>query len=509
MNALGILAPFAPAVAITLNALLTGPALGQTAPQPKQYDSLIRTFDPLGHAYCAALSPDGKTLVTSTGTRIVARDARSGEIAHSFATKENSGALRFEFSPDGASVFSVRGAGTNDYTVRKWSTDDGKEVGRFEGHTDCVLGLALSSDGKQLATAGDDKTVRIWDVKTGEESARLDHPARVDCVAFAPDKPALASGCSDHFIRLWNTKTRSVDRKLDHERCISYLCFSADGALLASIGRGRLVVWQTATGRQVHDLKPCSGETVAFSPDGAVLAAGGSNDAVYLWDVASGQRNAVFAGHAGYVESIRFSRDGKTLVTTGADDSVRLWDVAAARNEKAIRELPARELERAWKLLAEEDPRTAFEAISALTDAPKSSLPFLRDHLKSAEIKTDQIARWITDLDSDEFEAREAATTNLSQHAEQARAQLRKALDAPKSLEAKRRLEKIVTSLDSSETSRKRRQETRVLIVLEKLATPEATQVLEELNKGADSAWLTEQAKEALRRIRAAKGSSP
>src|SRR5262249_3974048 len=157
-----------------------------------------------------------------------------------------------------------------------------------------------------------------------------------------------------------------------------------------------------------------------------------------------------------------------------------------------------------WKELANADAAVAFQAARVLSAAPKQSVPFLREVLRpeaASDVTPEQVARWIADLDSDEFAVRTRAAAELSRNARQAESLLRKALKAPASVETKRRLEQIVVRLDQRELPPERLQTQRGLGVLERVATPEALEAVEQLSKGPEGAWLTRQAKKSLDRM--------
>jgi WD domain, G-beta repeat len=209
------------------------------------------------------------------------------------------------------------------------------------GHTDQVLSVAFSPDGKTLASGSADHAVRLWDVATGDPigDPLTGHTGRVWSVAFSPDGKTLASGSDDATVRLWDVATgRPIGSPLiDDIGGVLSVAFSRDGKTLASGGDDRTVrLWDVATGRPIGD--PLTGHTgpvysVAFSRDGKTLASSSLDATVRLWDVATGRPiGSPLTGHTGRVWSVAFSPDGKTLASSSDDDTVRLWNVAYADN---------------------------------------------------------------------------------------------------------------------------------------------------------------------------------
>ncbi|MEU8027604.1 WD40 repeat domain-containing protein [Streptomyces sp. NPDC049099] len=226
----------------------------------------------------------------------------------------------------------------------------------LSGHTGAVYLTSFSPDGKTLATASYDRTVRLWNVADRSRPEPLGkpltgHTSWVSSAVFSPDGHTLASAGDDGTIRLWDVTDPARPKALGeplagHRGTIYLVAFSPDGHTLASAGEDHTVrLWNVTDPHRPSALGALRGHSaaarsVAFSPDGHTLAAGGDDDTILLWNTADPrhpkQYRGALKGHTDLVHSVAFSPDGRTLASGSADDTIRLWNVTDPARPSAL-----------------------------------------------------------------------------------------------------------------------------------------------------------------------------
>jgi WD40 repeat protein len=301
-----------------------------------------------------AFSPDGQTLASGSSSDKTVKlwDARTGQELRTLRGHQND-VRSVTFSPDGQTLAS----GSGDYTVKLWDVRTGQELRTLRSsrrptsfvepvqgisHQDYVNSVTFSPDGQTLASGSSDQTVKLWDVRTGQELRTLrEHQDAVISVTFSPDGKTLASGSSDKTVKLWDARTGQELRTLrGHQKYVLSVTFSPDGQTLASgSGDQTVKLWDVRTGQEHRTLRGHQGDvfTVTLNPDGQTLASASWDRTVKLWDVRTGQEHRTLGGHQGIVWSVTFSPDGQTLASGSQDTTVKLWDARTGQELRTLR----------------------------------------------------------------------------------------------------------------------------------------------------------------------------
>jgi WD40 repeat protein len=358
-------------------------------------DRTIRLWDTEGNQICdafrgheafvrsVAVSSDGQKIASSSADGTVRLwDFQGKQIVQSFTGHEGY-VNAVSFSPDAMTIASVG----NDGTLRLWDLSGNQICKPLHEHKSSVISLTYSKNGQQIVTSGSGGTIRLWDLagsslsqpfKINDTSIKLDSKSPdakniVRSVAISPDGKQIASGSADGTIRLWDIEGNAIGSEfLGHEDSVWSLKFSDDGQMIVSgSDDGTIRLWDLAGNGIAHPLitqdafnfevfiSPCGqqiisgsrdgkinvwdirgnlisqtplGEdgyitAVAISPDGQQIATGNRDGSIQLWDILGNSLSKASQGHTGYITTIAFSYDGKQITTGSVDNTVLLWNI--------------------------------------------------------------------------------------------------------------------------------------------------------------------------------------
>jgi WD40 repeat protein len=441
-------------------------------------------------------------------------------------------------APDGKTLAVSTDA--NAVELRDLAT--GKEALPLDANTGRIFGLALTPDGRHLATF-DQWRVLVWEKATGKLLRRF--PDEAD--AANPDQPAsvwdvrlgangqLQRGNTNNTYGHWEeVGPAAVDRlqKLglkDESGKPAFASFEgtvtdvleSPGAQHVAVRisaqpvgqidrNARIVVriWDTRTGMPLTHVQPPDGAHLgAFSPDNRMLVTNSLKRIVQLWDLATGQQRLSLHGHLGPTYyparlSVLFTPDTRFLFTGGDDSQVLQWDLTGRALDavwRTVQHAPKiqREL---WEQLANADAHLAHKVLWELAADPAGTVAFMEPRLKPVEPpNAKEVADLIAQLDSDIFAKRQEAHDRIRQIGEPAVPAMRKAMAARPPLEQARRLEKLIGDLAAATGESLR--SLRAIETLEHIATPDARRLLSKLSQGLLGMRLTQAATESLARL--------
>lgn len=298
-----------------------------------------------GEIWSLAVSPDGK-LVAAAGSDGLVRVYDYADGTERYALPGHRGVVNaLAFAAQGDTLVS----GGADKLVKVWDIKTGKLLRELPTEQSQVMALAVSLDGKQLAAGGSDRSVYLWTLATGKLERRLQGvPAAVTALVYCP--PAgrfLAVGDAAGGVKFYDCEQGNALPNLDlkaHVVGVSGLCFNAAGTLLATCGgESRIRLYSVQAGPPnagpsvLVPLTTFDGHTtpvssVAFSPDGSLLASCAGDQTVKIWSIEEKTELRTLRGHTDWVSGVVFAPDGRSVITVGVDRSVRVWDTRTSES---------------------------------------------------------------------------------------------------------------------------------------------------------------------------------
>src|SRR3989339_268110 len=265
----------------------------------------------------------------------------SGQWRDIKAIKGNEYLIRFlAFAPDSKTIASA----SDEKAVKIWDASAGLELNRLSGHKDNIWSVAFSPDGKMVASGSFDRTVKLWDPAKNKLILSLKRPAEIWAVAFSPNGRMLASGDTACTLTLFDVPTATArggqfdvkESKLlqGHSGDIFSMSFSPDNRLIASGSHDNTVkIWDIESRECLYTLRGHSHliYSVAFSPDGKMVASGSFDKTVKLWNVETGEEIRTFKGHEGQIRAMAFSPDGSIIASGSEDGTVKIWETTTGK----------------------------------------------------------------------------------------------------------------------------------------------------------------------------------
>jgi hypothetical protein len=427
-----------------------------------------------GDIYRVLFSPDGKLLASAAGDRTVRLwDPATGQL---LKVLNGSGVMyNLAFHPEGKILASSAGDGM----IHVWEVPSGKAIQAFKAHADRCLGLAYSPDGKVLASAasagtGGNGVIILWDAVTWQEMRRMGGTQGIMAIAFSPSGTTLTGACTDKTVRLWEVCTGNEVLKLDsHSHSAYYACFSPDGRHLAS----------------------CGGE---WNGDKAAE--------VIIWDLPAGRHLATLGGYTTPIWTVCYHPDGNEIASasgkwsgTNIPGEVRIWSLRHLKEEPPP--APTEDQVRAaWADLHCDDPGKAYRAVWTLSQARDLTLQLLREKVRPPRsVTAEQIAKWVKELDDDDYDTRETATAELEKLGAQVRGLIVAALDSP-APERRRRARQILERITVLALSIEEVHALRELDVLSRIGR-EARPVIERYTSNPDGTPVGTAARQVLKSL--------
>ena len=251
--------------------------------------------------------------------------------------RETSQISNLSFSPDGQAI-ATNG---QDGSIFLWDVQTG-QGDRWIAHDAPVLAVRFNTVGQTLASSSYDRTVRLWDVQTHQCLQVLQgHQSSIRAIAFDSQGQTLASGSYDQTIRLWDVQTGDCLRVLEgHKGGVYTLAFHPTEPILASGSFDQTIrLWDVQSGACLRILQGHTSIafTIAISPDGQILASGSDDQTVRLWNLKTGECLHVMCEHDSWIASVIFSADNQILLSGSFDRTIKLWDIATGRCIKTVR----------------------------------------------------------------------------------------------------------------------------------------------------------------------------
>jgi RNA polymerase sigma factor (sigma-70 family) len=494
-----------------------------------------------------------QVLVRADGGRVITRgqdgdahiwDGITGEHLRAFKTAKQN---RMAMSPDGRFLVWAVGDPTIKYKdprnpnigyegsrLRQYDIAEDKFIERFPGFQGDAQDVTFSNDGKRLISVDHgDGVVRVWNVEVGKEERsfqavpeaerNLSHHVRQ--TILSPDGKTLAVaydenaprgntglGGGPHFVRLWDVSTgKEIHRLEGHVYYVLDMAFSPDGRFLVSAGEktrnwgqqgspeiDQVFVWDTVSGTRVDALPkglPLGAVATAFSRDCRFLATATPEGSILIWEVATWTVRNTFQGHRDRPTVLTFMPGGK-LLSGSVDTTVLAWDLRPPSTTSSVT------LEAAWNDLIKKEAAEVYKTEGRFLASSAETVKFLGEKIQPVKAPDEnRVKQLIVELGSPEFKMREAASKSLSVLGQQVKPYLEDAAKSSSSPEVQGRVQRVLDGMKTLIPEQIR--QLRAVQILELLNNDYSVKLLNKWAGGLRSTLLTQEAEEALKRLKA------
>jgi WD40 repeat protein len=462
-----------------------------------------------GAVRAIVFSRDGKLVATGAADKTVrVWDPTTGQ--QKIKTDLPGEATGVAFSPDDKKLIGACAGDQGLVVLLDCAT--GKPTWRNSGMRGCNGALAFSPDGNRVVAGSEGGRILMFDAPTGKILFAFEGLGRgrgtTGAAAFSPDGRAVIYGGGGGSVRLFDSQTGlEVGQFGKVTDTVTALVYFREGNKIAMADGGMAIrVLDVATGEEGRAFEGKKGiRSLALAPHGELVVIAREGGEIQMWDVASGKEERQFVAPE-TVNAVAFHPDGNRIATAGENGTAIVWDLT--RDKKPLPKdfkLTDKDLTASWADLGSEEGGKAYAAMRMLRADPANSVPFLKKQLRPRTERPDekQIKQLIADLDSDDFATREKASKELEKRGEHAENNMREALAAGPSLEAKKRLERLLKPLGQDyPLTAKQQRDVRAVRVLEQVGTPEARKLLEALTKESPGWWVTQAATASLERLK-------
>lgn len=240
-------------------------------------------------------------------------------------------------TPEGRHVVS----GSDDRTLKVWDLATGQAVTTLEGHASGVLACSITPDGRHVVSASSDNTLKVWDLAAGREvTALIGHAAPVSACAVTPDGRRVVSASDDRTLKVWDLMTgRAVATLEGHAAGVNACAVAQDGHHVVSGAEDRLIkIWDIETGREAASLVGHASGVIlcSLTRDGRRVVSGDRDRTLKVWDLETKRAVTSIAGHSNWTRSCAVTVDGHSVVSGAADRTLKIWDLESGRDVASL-----------------------------------------------------------------------------------------------------------------------------------------------------------------------------